>query len=70
MPPAYDFELALTRAIEPTGGPGAELATLDDAARFVGLMKKDPGKDPAGASAVCGPRKMGKDTARSIRAMA
>ena len=38
MPPAYDFKLALTRVIEPTGGPGAELATLEDAARFVGLM--------------------------------
>jgi hypothetical protein len=33
------FKLALTRVIEPTGGPGAELATLEDAARFVGLMK-------------------------------
>jgi len=39
MPPAYDFKLALTRAIEPTGEPGAELATLEDAARFLGLMK-------------------------------
>jgi hypothetical protein len=39
MPPAYDFKLALTRAIEPTGGPGAELATLEDAARFIGQMK-------------------------------
>jgi hypothetical protein len=37
--PAYDFKLALTRVIEPTGGPGAELATLEDATRFVGLMK-------------------------------
>jgi hypothetical protein len=39
MSPVYDFKLALTRVIEPTGGPGAELATLEDAARFVGLMK-------------------------------
>jgi hypothetical protein len=39
MPPAYDFKLALTRVIEPTGGPGAELATLEDAARYVGLMR-------------------------------
>jgi hypothetical protein len=39
MPPAYDFKLALTRVIEPTGGPGAELATLEDAPRFVGLMR-------------------------------
>jgi hypothetical protein len=31
---AHDFKLALTRVIEPTGGPGAELATLEDAARF------------------------------------
>ena len=30
---------ALTRVIEPTGGPGAELVTLEDAARFVGLMR-------------------------------
>jgi len=30
---------ALARVIEPTGGPGAELATLEDAARFVGLMR-------------------------------
>ena len=36
--PAYDFKLALTRVIEPTGGPGAELATSEDA-RFVGLMR-------------------------------
>jgi hypothetical protein len=39
MAPAYDFKLALTRVIEPTEGPGAELATLEEAARFVGLMK-------------------------------
>ena len=39
MPSAYDFKLALTRVIEPTGGPGAELATLEDAARFIGLMR-------------------------------
>ena len=36
---AHDFKLALKRVIEPTGGPGAELVTLEDAARFVGLMK-------------------------------
>ena len=39
MLPAYDFNLALTRVIEPTRGPGAELATLQDAARFVGLLR-------------------------------
>jgi hypothetical protein len=39
MAPAYDFKLALTRVIEPTGGPGAELAAFEDAARFVGLMR-------------------------------
>ena len=39
MSEAHDFKLALTRVIEPTGGPGAELATLEDAARFVGLMR-------------------------------
>jgi hypothetical protein len=36
---AYDFKLALTRVIEPTGGPGAELPTLEDVARFIGQMK-------------------------------
>jgi hypothetical protein len=30
---ARDFTLALTRVIEPTGGPGSELATLADAGR-------------------------------------
>ena len=39
MSEAHDFKLALTRVIEPTGGPGAELATLEDAARFVDLMR-------------------------------
>jgi hypothetical protein len=39
MSRAHDFKLALTRVIEPTRGPGAELVTLEDAARFVGLMK-------------------------------
>jgi hypothetical protein len=39
MSEAHDFKLALTRVIEPTGGPGAELATLEDAARFIALMK-------------------------------
>jgi hypothetical protein len=39
MLPAYDFKLALTRVIEPTRGPGAELTTLQDAARFIGQMK-------------------------------
>jgi hypothetical protein len=39
MSEALDFKLALMRVIEPTGGPGAELATLEDAARFIGLMR-------------------------------
>jgi len=39
MPTACDFTLALTRVIEPTRGPRAELATLQDAARFIGQMK-------------------------------
>jgi hypothetical protein len=34
-----DFKLALTRVIEPTGGPGVELATLEDVERFIGLLK-------------------------------
>jgi len=37
MPPVYDFKLALTRVMEPAGGAGAEL--VEDAARFVGLMR-------------------------------
>jgi hypothetical protein len=28
MAPAHDFKLELTRAIEPTGGPGVELPTI------------------------------------------
>ena len=39
MSEAHDFKLALTRVIEPTGGPGAELVTLEDAARFMGKMR-------------------------------
>jgi hypothetical protein len=46
MPPAYDLKLALTRVIKPTGGPGVELATLEDAARFVGRMKTWPQARP------------------------
>jgi predicted acylesterase/phospholipase RssA len=38
MAQAHDFKRALTRLIEPTGGPGVELATLEDAARFVRLL--------------------------------
>jgi hypothetical protein len=43
MAHAPNFKLALTRVIVPTGGPtgepGADLATLEDAARFVGLLR-------------------------------
>jgi len=39
MLPAYDFKLARTRAIEPTRGPRVELATLQDAARFIGQLR-------------------------------
>ena len=39
MAHAANFKLALTRVIEPTAGPGVELATLEDAARFIALMK-------------------------------
>jgi hypothetical protein len=34
-----NFKLALTRTIEPTAGPGAELLTIEDAALFLGKMK-------------------------------
>jgi hypothetical protein len=36
MAQAHDFKRAMTRAIEPTGGPGVELTTLEDAVRFIG----------------------------------
>jgi hypothetical protein len=45
MARAHDFNRALTRTIEPTGGPGVELATLEDAARFVGLLRTSEGKE-------------------------
>jgi hypothetical protein len=34
----HDFKVALTRVIRSTHGPGTKLATLGDAARFVGWM--------------------------------
>jgi hypothetical protein len=36
MTRVHDFKVALPRVIKPTGGPG--LATLGDAAKFVGAM--------------------------------
>jgi len=36
--PQADFSFTLTRVIEPTRGPGIELTTLTDAARFAGLL--------------------------------
>ena len=38
-PQKHDFSLKLTRVIEPKEGPGVELATLEDAARFMGQMR-------------------------------
>ena len=35
MAHAANFKLALTRTIKPTAGPAVELATLEDAARFI-----------------------------------
>jgi hypothetical protein len=37
--PKHDFTQKLARTIEPKGGPGVELVTLEDAAKFIGLMK-------------------------------
>jgi hypothetical protein len=37
--PAY-FRRKLTCAIEPTGGPGAILETLEDCAAFIGKMQR------------------------------
>jgi len=34
-----DFTRKLARTIEPTGCPGIELATLEDAARFIGHLR-------------------------------
>jgi hypothetical protein len=39
LKPEHDFSGMLTRVIEPKGGPGIELATLEDAARFMGKMR-------------------------------
>jgi hypothetical protein len=39
MANAPNFRLALARVIVPTSGPGAALATLEDAARSVGLLR-------------------------------
>jgi hypothetical protein len=39
MARAHDVKRALTRTIEPIGGPGIEPATLKDAARSVGLLR-------------------------------
>ena len=36
-PQKHDFSLKLTRVIELKEGPGVELATLDDAARFMAV---------------------------------
>jgi len=38
-PQKHDFSLKLTRVIEPKGGPGVDLATLEDAACFMGKMR-------------------------------
>ena len=39
MAKAPDFKLALAHPIKPKGGPGVLLVTLEDAVRFIGLMK-------------------------------
>jgi hypothetical protein len=38
-PKKHDFSVKLTRMIEPKGRPDVELATLEDAARFMGKMR-------------------------------
>jgi hypothetical protein len=38
-PQKHDFSLELTRVIEPKGGLGVELATLEDAAGFMRKMR-------------------------------
>jgi hypothetical protein len=38
MTTSPDFKRALTRVIEPTGGPGVELVTLEDAAPGVAAL--------------------------------
>ena len=55
MAPAHDFKLALTRVIEPSGGPWAELATLEDAAAsFCGTVHLCP------ISCTCRPGECGR----------
>jgi hypothetical protein len=55
MPKSLDFKLPLTRVIEPTGGPGVELATLEDAAHFVGQLANYvlSDNDTPGGSVIC-----------------
>jgi hypothetical protein len=36
----HDFKVALSRVIKPKGGPGVNLTTLGDAARFLGHIKR------------------------------
>jgi hypothetical protein len=38
MTSVHDFKVALPRVIKPRGGPVVELATLGDAAKFVGAL--------------------------------
>jgi hypothetical protein len=40
MTKVHDFKLALSRVIKPKGGPGVNLTTLVDAARFLGQIKR------------------------------
>jgi len=47
MTRAHDFKRALTRTIEPTGGPGVELATLED----VGALHRSDETMAPGATA-------------------
>jgi hypothetical protein len=37
--PQYDFTKRLSRVIIVTGGPGTELETLEDAAKFISLLR-------------------------------
>jgi hypothetical protein len=50
-----DFKLALTRVIEPTARPGVELATLKDAAKFVGAIRPWRQAYPHWGYAICLP---------------
>jgi hypothetical protein len=60
MAHATNFKLALARTIKPTAGAGVALATLEDAARFIALMKPFRQARFSQPSCFCGPPRLEK----------